>query len=447
MFRFLYLVPCFFVFSADAAEWPQWRGPQGQGHAPTARDLPDQWKVGPAGKEVLGGENIQWRTEIPGRAWSSAMIDGETLWLTTAIEHGSAQEGPPPPGGKKPQPRSVAKSVTFRVLALDARDGQILEDLELFSVDNPQPTHVLNSFASPSPVLGPDRLYCQLGDYGTACVDTKNASLVWHNRSQRLNHENGPGSSPILWKDLLIFHCDGSDVQYIVALDTKTGEEVWRTDRSGKMNDNPEMKKAYGTPLITSVGGRDLVLSPGADWLYGYDPETGKELWKVSYGFLGFSIVPRPVVADEVVYFSTSFMKTELLAMQLGPEADSTPEIIWNYKRSVPRMPSPLLVGDAVYLFSDKGIATCLDRHTGEARWTDRLGGSFSSSPILADGKIYIGNREGEMFVIQPGDELDILSKNEFGEAIMASPAAIENSLYVRTEKAMYRIEKTNVKQ
>jgi outer membrane protein assembly factor BamB len=213
------------------------------------------------------------------------------------------------------------------------------------------------------------------------------------------------------------------------------------------MNDNPEMKKAYGTPLITSVGGRDLVLSPGADWLYGYDPETGKELWKVSYGFLGFSIVPRPVVADEVVYFSTSFMKTELLAMQLGPEADSTPEIIWNYKRSVPRMPSPLLVGDAVYLFSDKGIATCLDRHTGEARWTDRLGGSFSSSPILADGKIYIGNREGEMFVIQPGDELDILSKNEFGEAVMASPAAIKNSLYVRTEKAMYRIEKTNVKQ
>jgi outer membrane protein assembly factor BamB len=375
------------------------------------------------------------------------MIDGETLWLTTAIEHGSAQEGPPPPGGKKPQPRSVAKSVTFRALALDARDGQILEDLELFSVDNPQPTHVLNSFASPSPVLGQDRLYCQFGDYGTACVDTKNASLVWHNRSQRLNHENGPGSSPVLWKDLLIFHCDGSDVQYIVALDTNTGEEVWRTDRSGTMNDNPEMKKAYGTPLITSVGGRDLVLSPGADWLYGYDPETGKELWKVSYGFLGFSIVPRPVVADEVVYFSTSFMKTELLAMQLGPEADSTPEIIWNYKRSVPRMPSPLLVGDAVYLFSDKGIATCLDRHTGEARWTDRLGGSFSSSPILADGKIYIGNREGEMFVIQPGDELDILSKNEFGEAVMASPAAIKNSLYVRTEKAMYRIEKTNVKQ
>ncbi|MEC7709424.1 MAG: PQQ-binding-like beta-propeller repeat protein, partial [Planctomycetota bacterium] len=368
MFRFVCLLPCFLVISVDAAEWPQWRGPGGQGHAPTAKDLPNQWKVGPAGKEVSGGTNIQWRTEIPGRAWSSAMIDGETLWLTTAIEHGSAQEGPPPPGGKKPQPRSVAKSVTFRALALDARDGQILEDIELFSVDNPQPTHVLNSFASPSPVLGSDRLYCQFGDYGTACVDTKKASVIWHNRSQRLNHENGPGSTPVLWEDLLIFHCDGSDVQYIVALDANTGEQVWRTDRSGEMSENPEMKKSYGTPLITSIGGRNVLLSPASDWLYGYDPNTGEELWKVDYGILGFSVVARPVVADDVVYFSTSFMKTEFLAMQLGPAAHTTPEILWRYKRSVPRMPSPVLIDDSVYLFGDKGIATCLDRHTGEAR-------------------------------------------------------------------------------
>ena len=447
MFRFVWLVVGLLGVPADAADWPQWRGPEGQGYAPTARDLPKQWKIGSLGKEVSGGQNVRWRTEIPGRAWSSAMISDDTVWLTTAIEHGSATEGPPPPGGKKPQPRSVAESVTFRALAIDRKDGEVLHNLELFSVDNPQPTHVLNSFASPSPVIGSSYLYCQFGDYGTACVDIKKASLVWHNRSQRLNHENGPGSSPVLWKDLLIFHCDGSDVQYVVALDASTGEVVWRTDRSGEMNDNPEMKKSYGTPFVTSVGGRDVLLSPASDWLYGYDPKTGEELWKVSYGFLGFSIVPRPVVADEVVFFSTGFMKTELLAMQLGPKASSTPEVLWRYKRGVPRMPSPLLVGDAIYLFSDKGIATCLDRHTGEVHWTGRLGGSFSSSPILADGKIYVGNREGEMFVIKPGNELDILTKNDFEEAIMASPAAIDNSLYVRTDKAMYRIEKTDAKQ
>lgn len=447
MFRFVWLGICLLGVPAVAADWPQWRGPEGQGHAPTARDLPNQWKIGPPGKEVAGGDNIQWRTEIPGRAWSSAMIVDDVVWLTTALEHGVGNEGPPPPGAKKPQPRSVAASVTFRALAIDRKDGEILHDLELFSVDNPQPTHVLNSFASPSPVIGSSYLYCQFGDYGTACVDIKKASLVWHNRSQRLNHENGPGSSPVLWKDLLIFHCDGSDVQYVVALDRKTGEEVWRTDRSGEMNDNPEMKKSYGTPLVTSVGGRDVLLSPASDWLYGYDPKTGNELWKVKYGILGFSIVPRPVVVDEVAYISTSFMKTELLALQLGPTETTQPQILWRYKRSVPRMPSPLLVGDAVYLFSDKGIATCLDKVTGEARWTGRLGGSFSSSPILADGKIYVGNREGEMFVIKPGNELDILTKNDFDEAIMASPAAIDNSLYVRTDKAMYRIEKTDAKQ
>jgi hypothetical protein len=442
MLRLAWLIPYVFAVPVIAADWPQWRGPEGQGHAPTAVDLPVQWSVGSVEGISTNRGNICWRTELPGRAWSSAMIDGETLWLTTAIENESAQEGPPQPGEKKHQPRSVAKSVTFRALALDARDGQILEDIELFSVNNPQPTHVLNSFASPSPVLGTDRLYCQFGDYGTACVDTKKASVVWHNRSQRLNHENGPGSTPVLWRDLLIFHCDGSDVQYVVALDTNTGDEVWRTERSGEMNDNPEMKKAYGTPLVTSVGGRDVMLSPGSNWLYGYDPETGKELWKVSYGFLGFSIVARPVVADDVVYFSTSFMKTELLAMQLGPKVNSTPKILWRYKRSVPRMPSPVLVDDSVYLFGDKGIATCLDRHTGEARWTGRLGGGFSSSPLFADGKIYVGNHEGEMFVIQPGDALNILAKNEFDEAIMASPAALGDSLYVRTDKAMYRIKK-----
>ncbi len=233
-------------------------------------------------------------------------------------------------------------------------------------------------------------------------------------------------------------------MQYIVALDTNTGEEVWRTDRSGEMNDNPEMKKSYGTPLVTSVGGHDVLLSPAADWLYGYDPKTGEELWKVKYEILGFSVVARPVVADGVVYFSTSFMKTELLAMQLGPAADTTPKIIWRYKRSVPRMPSPLLIDDSVYLFGDKGIATCLDRHTGEARWTGRLGGSFSSSPLFADGKIYVGNHEGEMFVIKPGDTLTILAKNQFDEAIMASPAAIGDSLFVRTDRAMYRIKKSD---
>jgi outer membrane protein assembly factor BamB len=441
MIRVITVLLLAFALPLAAAEWPQWRGPDGQGHAPDASDLPTTWRVGPAGQEVTGGENIRWRTELPGRAWSSPVIDGDSIWLTTAIEQGSAEEGPPPPGGRKPQPRSVAEAVTFRAIGIDRRTGNVLHDVELFTVEHPQPTHVLNSFASPSPVLAEGKLFCQFGDYGTACLDTSTAAVVWHNRSQRLNHENGPGGSPIIWKNLLIFHCDGSDVQYIVALDAATGKQAWRTDRSGEMRDNPELKKAYGTPLVTTINGRDVLLSPAADWLYGYDPATGKELWKLSYGVLGFSIVPRPVVADGIAYIGTSFMKAELLAVRLGPTAALQPEILWRYGRSVPNMPSPLLVGDAVYLFSDKGIATCLDAATGEVRWTGRLGGSFSSSPLLADGKIYVGSRDGEMFVIRPGEDLDIVATNNFGEAIMASPAAVGRAVYVRTERALYRIE------
>ena len=429
----------------SAAEWPQWRGPEGQGHAPAAHDLPVTWRVGQPGRELADGENIRWRTELPGRAWSSPVMDGSVIWLTTAIEQGIAKEGPPPPGGRKPQPRSVAEVVTFRAIAVDRDGGRILHDVELFSVEHPQPTHELNSFASPSPVLADGKLFCQFGDYGSACLDTATAAVVWHNRSQRLNHENGPGGSPVVWKNLLIFHCDGSDVQYIVALDTATGKQVWRTDRSGEMRDNPELKKAYGTPLVTTIGGRDVLLSSAADWLYGYDPATGEELWKLSYGTLGFSIVPRPVVSRGIAYIGTSFMKAELLAVRLGTEATMMPELLWRYGRSVPNMPSPVVVGDAVYLFSDKGIATCLDAASGEVRWTGRLGGSFSSSPLFADSLIYVGNRDGEMFVVKPGDSLEIVATNDLGEAIMASPVAVGRAIYVRTERALYRIEKPAV--
>ena len=437
-----WLMGWFVLVPANAAEWPQWRGPDGQGHAVGATGLPVTWRLGPAGREVADGESIRWRTPVPGRAWSSPVIAGDSIWLTTAIEQGKAEEGPPPPGGRKPQPRHIAAAVTFRAIEVNRTSGEVSQDVELFTVENPQPVHVLNSFASPSPVFCDGRLYCQFGDYGTACVDTATGAVVWHNRSQRLNHENGPGGSPVVWKNLLIFHCDGSDQQYVVALDTETGRQVWRTDRSGELHENPEFKKAYGTPLVVAVGGRDILLSPGADWLYGYDPMTGAELWKMSYGVLGFSIVPRPVVSDGLALIGTSFMKPELLAVRLGPEATSPAEILWRQRRGIPSMPSPVIIGDAVYLFSDKGVASCLDLATGEVRWTGRLGGSFSSSPLYADGRIYVGNRDGEMFVISPGETLDVVATNSFGEGIMASPAAVGNALYIRTEKAVYRIEK-----
>ncbi|NBU40676.1 MAG: hypothetical protein EBS51_07695 [Planctomycetia bacterium] len=304
----------------------------------------------------------------------------------------------------------------------------------------PQPIHTLNSFASPSPVIADGRLYCHFGDYGTACVDAATGTVAWTTRDLRLAHENGPGSTPVLWKDRLIVHCDGIDSQAIVALDAKSGAVAWRTERSGQMHDNVQFKKAYGTPLVVEQGGREVLVSPGADWLYGYDPRTGEELWKASYGVLGFSIVPRPVAAHGLVFVSTSFMQPELLAFRLGDGA-ATPEIVWREKKGAPTMSSPLVVGDELYMVTDKGVGTCLDARTGRVNWTERLGGNFSSSPLLADGHIYIGNRDGRTFVLRPGRDYQVEAINQLDGAIFATPAALGTALYVRTDMALYRIE------
>jgi outer membrane protein assembly factor BamB len=337
---------------------------------------------------------------------------------------------------------AVSGSVTIRALCLEQASGAVLHDVELFTVDDPQPIHKLNSFASPSPVLADGRLYCHCGDFGAACVDTATGRVLWRNRELRLNHENGPGSSPVLWQDKLIVHLDGSDVQSIAAYDAATGRIAWHMPRSGVVREDPQLKKSYGTPLIVPLGGRDTIVSPAADWLYGYDPATGAELWKLSYGVLGFSIVPRPVLAGDLLFMSTSFMQPELLAVKLaGP--DVPPAIAWRQKKGAPTMSSPLVADGLVYLVSDKGVGSCLDAATGEPVWSERLGGNFSSSPLLADGRIYVGNRDGDTFVIKPGREYELLASNHLDGGIYATPAAIGRALFLRTETALYRIEKS----
>jgi outer membrane protein assembly factor BamB len=419
----------------QAATWPQWRGPDGQGHAPEAHDLPVRWSE---------TENIAWKTPLPGRGWSSPVMDDERIWLTAAV----AKELDPEERARRAAalntklPMNLSGAVSFHALCVDRATGKLLHDVKLFTVDDPQPIHSLNSHASPSPVLADGRLFCHFGDFGTACVDATTAVIVWANRDHRLNHENGPGSSPIVWRDLLIFHCDGSDTQSIVALDARTGKQVWKTPRSGTLHENPEFKKAYGTPLVVELGGREVLVSPGADWVYAYDPATGRELWKRTYGVLGFSIVPRPVAAHGLLFMSTSFMQPELLSLRLG-DGTAAPEIVWREKKGAPSMPSPLVVDDEVYMVSEKGVASCLDARTGEVRWTERLGGNFSSSPLYADGRIYVGNRNGEIFVFRPGREFVLEAANTLDGSIMATPAAVGRAIYVRTEAALYRIEKS----
>lgn len=422
------------LVSARGDTWPQWRGPEGQGHAATAHDLPGTWSE---------TDNVAWKTPLPGRGWSSAVLDERHAWLTAAVETAAtdAERAEGLAESTNSQPVEVVRAVTMHALAVDRESGKLVHDVELFRVEKPQPIHTLNSFASPSPVLAAGRLYCHFGDYGTACVDTALARVVWVNRDLRLDHMNGPGSTPVLWRDRLVIPCDGSDVQYIAALDTATGTVAWRTPRSGELRGNPDLKKAYGTPLVLAVGGRDVVVSPGADWVYGYDPESGRELWRRSYGVLGFSIVPRPVASRDLVFMSTGFTKPEMLALRLGA-AGAAPEIVWRQPRGAPTMPSPLVVGGEVYVVNDKGIATCLESETGAVVWSERLGGNFSSSPLFADGRIFVGNRDGATFVIRPGRTFELLATNRLDGQIFATPAALGRSIYLRTDEALYRLEK-----
>ena len=424
-----FALPLFASFTS-AADWPQWRGPEGQGHS-DAKNLPLTWSE---------SQNVVWRTAIPGKGWSSPVIEGAQIWMTTAIESEASEEEKKKRQAANTgnQPLNISGRLSLRAVCVDRMSGKLLHDIELLSEDSPEPIHALNSFASPSPIVENGRLYCHFGTNGTACLDTQTGKIAWTNRELRLNHENGPGSTPMLFGDLLIIHCDGSDTQYVVALNKLTGKVVWKTPRSGTMDPNPQLKKAYGTPLVTELGGQPTVISPGADWLYAYDPESGRELWKLSYGAQGFSIVPRPVIGHGMVFFSTSFMKPEILAVKLN----GTPEIAWRFKKQAPNMPSPLLVGDELLVIADKGVATLLDAKSGETLWTERLGGNFCSSPLIADGRIYVGNREGQTFVLAPGKEFKLLATNTLDGQIMATPAAVDGALFVRTDKALYRLAK-----
>lgn len=410
-------------------DWPQWRGPQGQGHAATT-DLPSEWSV---------EKNVVWHRQLPGRGWSSPVVTGDQIWLTTAVETPATPEEiqrlKELPGG---QPLNVSGSVSLRAQCIDFKTGELLHDIELFNESEPQPIHSLNSYASPSPIVNQGKLFCHFGAHGTACLDVESGKVLWTQKGIKLNHENGPGSTPVLWKNRLVIQCDGSDRQSILALDTESGEIAWETPRSGQLHENPQFKKAYGTPLVVHLNGREQLISPGANWLYSYDPETGQELWRLSYEVLGFSIVPRPVFGEGKIFFSTSFLQPELLAVDVTGDE---PKIAWRCKRQAPTMPSPLLVGKELYMVSERGIMSCLDAETGEDHWTARLGGNFSSSPLFADGKIYVGNRDGQVFVLRPGKTFDLVATNELDSGVMASPVALRESLILRTEESLYRIQ------
>ena len=337
-------------------DWPQLRGPGGEGHS-DSRNLPLTWSE---------TENVQWKTAIPGEGWSSPVILGNQIWFTTALSDG--------------------KSLHAMCVARDT--GRIVHDIELFTLEATPEKHATNSHASPTPVIERGRVYVHFGTYGTACLDTTNGKVVWKNEDLKLDHEVGPGTSPVLYGDLLVINCDGIDNRFVVALSKQTGQSVWKTERTGDPNPSPSMRKAFATPLTVRVDGNDLLVSPGADRVVAYHPEDGREAWVVRYP--GFSNVPRPIQGHGLVFVCTGYMTPQLWAIRPSGTGDITDShVAWKVTKQVPAKPSPLLVEGELYMISDQGIATCLDALTGAELWKQRLGGNFSASPILAQGRIY----------------------------------------------------------
>jgi outer membrane protein assembly factor BamB len=391
------------------AEWPEFRGPTGQGHSP-AMSLPLEWS---------NTKNVAWKQPLPGSGWSSPVVGRGRIFLTAGI----SADGEAP---------------SLRVLCLDTETGRLLWNTEVFTSDesSAQPDHSKNSPASPTPVIEGDRVYAHFGHHGTACLDTSGA-IIWRNNRLRYNSVHGNGGSPIVVDDKLIFHADGARDPFVVALDKKTGEVIWKVPR----NTDVRQTFSFCTPLLITVKGRRQLISAGSGAVSALDPNDGREFWRVGYG-RGFSVVPRPVFGHGLVFIATGFNRADLLAIRVDGEGDVTDtHIAWRTTKGAPLTPSVLLVGDELYAVSDMGVASCFDAQTGKVHWQERLEGNYSASPLAAEGRIYFQNETGTGTVIKASREFSILAKNNLEERTLASYAVAENALFIRTEEHLYRIE------
>jgi outer membrane protein assembly factor BamB len=395
-----------------AGQWPQFRGPDGNGVSANT-GVPLVWSE---------TQNVRWKTAIHGRAWSSPVVLGSQVWLSTAT-----------PDGRE-----------LSAVALDKNTGRIVYDLKLFDVPNPQFAHSFNTYASPTPVIEDGRVYVTFGSPGTAAIDTASGKVVWTRRDLECNHFRGAGSSPILFRDLLLMHFDGSDVQYAVALDKRTGRTVWKTPRSidfqdlepdGKPKGDGDFRKAFATPQIVTAGGQPVLVSLGSKAAYGYDPMTGRELWRLEERGQ-FSASTRPVAGHGLVFFPTGFNTGQIFAVR-----PATGEVVWKAARGAPNKPSLLLAGDLLFMVNDGGIVTCLDARDGAEVWRSRLPDSYSASPVAADGRVYFFSEDGNTTVIDAGRTFKVLARNVLDDGFMASPAIDGRALYLRTKSHLYRVE------
>lgn len=394
-----------------AEDWPQFRGPSGQGLAAEGK-LPTEWGA---------GKNTTWKAPVPGSGWSSPIVVKGRIYLTAAVAVSNGQKG----------------DMVLVALCMEAKTGRLLWEKDVFKQDGKKAPriHDKNSHASPTPLIVGDKLYVHFGHQGTACLDL-DGNVVWSNRDLTYQPVHGNGGSPVVVDDALIFSCDGGDKRFIAALNRHTGKLLWQTERAGEA----DRKFSFSTPLVITVAGKKQVISPGSNSVNAYDAATGQEIWHVRY--YGYSVVPRPVYGHGLVYLSTGFMSPTLMAIKPDGQGDVTDtHVAWKATKGAPTTPSPLLVGEELYMVSDSGTASCLNAKTGEVYWQQRLGGSFSASPVYGDGRVYFQNEKGVGVVVKASKSFELVSKNDLEERTLASYAVADGALFIRSDKHLYRID------
>jgi len=400
------------VFAAE--DWPSFRGPKGDGVV--AQSLPVEWD---------SDKNIAWRTEIPGEGWSSPVAAGNRIYLTAAIPSGEGDED------------QKNQEFALSLIIINGTSGEIIKTVPIMQQTGERAArvHRKNSHASPTPVIEGDKIYVHFGYQGTACLSL-NGDILWKNRDLFFKPTHGNGGSPVLASGNLIFTCDGDKEPRIVALNASSGQLAWSTPRP------VSAKKTFSfcTPTVIEVDGQVQVIAPGSDCVLALDPMTGKIIWDVRY--VGYSVVPKPSYHRGLVFISTSFDNSKMLAIRPTGKGEITEtHVAWQIDRNVPKTPSMVAHDGLVYSISDDGIATCVEAETGELVYRNRIGGNYSASPVLADNKLYFTSENGVTTVVRAGEDFQEVAANVIEERTLASLGVLGDSILMRTGSALYRIQ------
>jgi outer membrane protein assembly factor BamB len=404
-------------FSSQDRNWTHFRGTNLNGIAETD-NIPLKWDA----------SVIKWKIEIHDKGHSSPVVYNNQIWVTTAKSDGKE----------------------LYAVCIDFKTGKIIYDIKVFSPVGFESRHSVNTFATPTPCIEKGYVYVHYGNLGTACINTASGSIVWKRTDLKCANIHGAGSSPIIYKNLLILHFDGSDVRYIVALDKSNGKLKWRSDRPTEPYEplTEVGKLAYLTPIIINVKGKDMLISNGSALCQALDPNTGNEIWRVVDG--AETTIAMPFTEKGVLFWYTGFnvaddgiTYTDLLAVNPDGKGDiASTNIIWKKqdKTSDNQMLSPVIKDGLIYTITTMNIMMCIDAVTGEEIWSAHVPSKYNASPLYINGFIWFFSLKGEILVLKAGRKYEVVAQNQMDSGIWATPAVLRNSMIVRTQNFLYRI-------